>query len=116
MAIKRDVARATKAANKATQPPRLKVIIMPVPQIIREIEANICSVLFLELITRAMVKINKTDRKAAKILGSVIIPQHLVLKSAFEAGSSQVLGIAGASMYSQIAIRPCKKPVKEAIL
>ena len=66
--------------------------------------------------SRAIVKINKTDRKAAKILGSVIIPQHLVLKSALEAGSNHVLGIAGASIYSQIAIRPCKKPVKEAIL
>ncbi len=106
LAINKDIAMLTNAANKAIQPPLLSVVIMPIPQRIRDAAASIFSFLLSEKIIRATVIIKSAERKAANILGSVIIPQHLVLKSSFDAGSNQVLGIGGASMYSQIAIIP----------
>ena len=94
------------ATASATQPPRLKVINIPVPEHRSEMAARVCSFLFSDFSISPMVIKKIADKNAEKILGSVMIPQHLVLNNSFEAGSSHVGGICGASMYSQIAIIP----------
>ena len=111
-----EIEKATKAAPRPIQPPRLKVVIIPMPHNTRETLAHICSFFISDLMISAIVSMNNTDKKAAYILGSVSMPQHLVRNSSLEAGSSHVAGIGGACMYSTIEYNPCKRPVRAPTL
>ena len=114
--MRRATKKAVRPANRAIQPPRLRVMNMPVPHKTKELAAPDCSFFLSDVMMSPMVIMKSAERNAAKIFGSVIIPQHLVLNSSLEAGSSHVAGMGGASMYSAIANNPWKKPVKAAAL